>query len=325
MAAPDFTLARGGQNLGTGDDRALFLKVYGGEVMTAFEESNIFGDKHMVRNVGAGKSHQFPSVGGKSVSYHTPGTMSVGEAANLTETLITVDDFIEAATSIAEIDLALTHFDFRQPLTQEDGRAIARFFDKNVARVGLQAALTTTSRFNGTGDEYESKTVGYIDNRANSDTDAATLKAGFIAAATAMDEKDIPEQERNVFLKPAQYNLLAGDNTTINVDYGAAGRIQELRIPNLYGFNLYKSNNLPTTNVTGTYNNKYNVDARNVVALIMHPSAIGTVKVRDLSVGMTGSDYIVTHNATLVTSRMLVGHGILRPECAGVIRTAAPA
>ena len=86
-----------------------------------------------------------------------------------------------------------------------------------------------------------------------------------------------------------------------------------------------KTNNLPTTNVTGTYSNKYNVDARNVVALAMKPGAVGTVKVRDLSVGMTGNDYKVTHNATLITSRMLVGHGLLRPELAGVIRTAVPA
>lgn len=324
MAAPNFTLARGGENLGGADDRALFLKTYGGEVLTAFEESNVFGDRHIVRTLSSGKSAQFPAVGGKSAAYRTPGVMSVGETANLTEVLITVDAFVEAATSIAVIDEAMTHFDFRQPLTREDGRAIARFYDQNVARVGVQAALETTSRFDGTGDIYEAKTVGFIDDRASTDTSAAALKASLVAIATNFDEKDVSEMGRNYFLKPAQYNLLASDNETISSDYGSAGTIQRLAVPTLHGFSLIKTNNLPTTNVTGTYSNKYNVDARNVVGLAMHESAVGTVKMRDLSVGMTGSDYIVTHNATLITTRMLCGHGMLRPECAAVTRTAAP-
>lgn len=250
--------------------------------------------------------------------------MIVGTPGNLAETLITIDDFVESSSSIAEIDQAIAHFDYRQPFSTEDGRAIARLYDQNVARVGIQAALTTASRFAGTGDIYEAKTVGFIDNRASTDTDAAALKASLIAIATNFDEKDVPEDGRNYFLKPAQYNLLAADTETINADYGAAGRIQALRIPQLSGFNLVKTNNLPTTNVTGTYGNKYNVDARNVVGLAMHSNAVGTLKVRDLAVGMTGNDYKVTHNATLVSSKMLVGHGVLRPELAAVTRTAAP-
>ena len=324
MAAPNFDLIRGGQNLSSGDVRALFLKKYGGEVFASFEESNVFMDRHMVRTFEGGKSAAFPSVGGKTATYHTPGTMTTGQAGNLTETILTVDDFMEASSAIAEIDLAMTHFDYRTQFTKEDGKAIARAFDKNVAQVGIQAALTTTSRFDGTGDIYEAKTVGRVANVANSNTDVAVLKTALIAAATAFDEKDIDDSDRNVFLKPATYHLLAADKEVTSADYGAGQTIKALRIPQLYSFNLIKTNNLPTTNVTGTYSNKYNVDARNVVALILKPWAIGTLKVSDLSVGMTGNDYKVTHNATLVVSRMLAGHGVLRPEGAQVIRTAAP-
>ena len=322
MAAPDFNVLRGGQVNQTGDDRALFLKTYGGEVFTAFDEANVFGDRHMVRTISSGKSAQFPSAGGKSASYHTPGTMITGEKGNLAETLITIDDFLVAASSFAEIDQAMTHFDFRQAFTKEDGRAIARLYDQNIARVGVQAALQSTSRFGGS-DEYSAKTVGYVNNTGSA-TDVALLKAAMVDTATNFDEKDIPDEDRNLFLKPAQYNLLAADNETISADYGSAGDIKGLRIPQLLGFNLIKTNNLPNTNVTGTYGNKYDVDARNVVALAMRPGAVGTLKVRDLAVRMTGEEYLATHNATLVTTLMLVGHGVLRPEEAGLIRTGAP-
>lgn len=54
MAAPDFTLIRGGQINQAGDERALFLKVFGGEVLTAFAESNVFGSRHLVRTISNG-------------------------------------------------------------------------------------------------------------------------------------------------------------------------------------------------------------------------------------------------------------------------------
>jgi hypothetical protein len=325
MTAPNFTLVRGGQINQAGDDRALFLKTYGGEVFTAFDESNVFGTRHFVRSLTSGKSASFPSIGGKTAYYHTPGTMSVGTPGNLAETILTVDDFLESASSIAEIDQAMAHFDYRGPFSKEDGRAIARLYDANVARVGIQAALTTASRFAGTGDIYEAKTVGKIVTKANALTTVADLKAGMLELAINFDEKDVDEADRNFFIKPAQYALLAADNETISSDYGSVADQKTLRVPQLYTFNLVKTNNLPTTAVTGTYGDKYNVDARNVVGLAMKPGAVGTVKVRDMSVGMTGNDYKVTHNATLVTSRLLVGHGKLRPELAGVIRTATPA
>lgn len=323
MAIGNFTVLNGGAINQGADDRALFLKTFGGEVFTAFDESNVFGSRHYTRTISSGKSAQFPSIGGLDANYHTPGVGIAGQAGNLSETIITIDAFVESSSFFSEIDQAMTHFDYRQPFTREQGRAIARLYDSNVARVGVQAALTNTSRFDGTGDEYEARTVGFQENNASL-TDAAVLKASILATATNFDEKDVPEEDRNLFLKPAQYNLLASDNETISSDFGSAGRIQELRVPSLLGFNLIKTNKLPTTNVTGTYENKYNVDARNVVALAMHPAAIGTLKVRDLSVGMTGEEYMVTHNGTLVSSKMLCGHGILRPELAAVLRTAAP-
>jgi hypothetical protein len=323
MAAPDFTLIRGGQVNQSGDARALFLKQYGGEVFTVFDRESVFMPRHYVRTISGGKSAQFPVVGGKTAAYHTPGTMIVGNAANLNEIVLTVDAFLMASSSIADEDQAISHFDYRQPFSTEDGKAIARQMDENVARCGILAALTTSSRL-AAGDPYVDKTVGKVINQASSNTDVVALKTAMLLAATNFDEKDIPDSDRNMFLRPAQYQLLAADKDIISSDYGSASNIKSLRVPQLYSFNLIKTNALPNTNVTGTYSNKYNVDARNAVALIMRPRAVGTVKVRDLAVSMTGEEYRVTHNATLVKSQVFVGHGVLLPEEACLIRTAAP-
>ena len=48
MAFPtDQTVSRIGQQNATGDVRSLFLKLYAGEVLTAFEERNIFMPLHL--------------------------------------------------------------------------------------------------------------------------------------------------------------------------------------------------------------------------------------------------------------------------------------
>jgi hypothetical protein len=56
----DAIASRLGQINGTGgsyaNDNALFLKVFGGEVLTAFANKVVTMDKHMVRTISSGKS-----------------------------------------------------------------------------------------------------------------------------------------------------------------------------------------------------------------------------------------------------------------------------
>jgi hypothetical protein len=51
----------------------------------------------------------------------------------------------------------------------------------------------------------------------------------------------------------------------------------------------------------------------------MHPQAMGTVKLMDLSSEM---EYDIRRQGTLMVSKMAVGHGILRPECIYEIKKA---
>ena len=46
-------------NSGTGYDD-LFLKVWSGEVLSVFAQTNVMMDKHTVRSISSGKSAQFP-------------------------------------------------------------------------------------------------------------------------------------------------------------------------------------------------------------------------------------------------------------------------
>lgn len=51
----DYTPSRPGQ-AGGSDVRELFLKVFSGEVLTAFNQKQVMMDKHFVRTIESGKS-----------------------------------------------------------------------------------------------------------------------------------------------------------------------------------------------------------------------------------------------------------------------------
>jgi hypothetical protein len=56
MAAPDSTVSRLGLINEAGTADALFLKLFSGEVLTQFDKTTTFIDKHQVRNITSGKS-----------------------------------------------------------------------------------------------------------------------------------------------------------------------------------------------------------------------------------------------------------------------------
>ena len=50
---------------------ALFLKVFAGEVLTAFDETNVMKDLHVSRTILSGKSASFPVTGkANAISTH---------------------------------------------------------------------------------------------------------------------------------------------------------------------------------------------------------------------------------------------------------------
>lgn len=308
----DATVLRIGANNGGSDKRELFLKVFGGEVMSAFEENNVVLDKHMIRTISSGKTAQFPATWKVTAAYHTPGAEIVGQTANVSERRIHIDDLLLSSVFFANIDEAMTHFDVRSEYSKQCGLQLAYRFDKNVLQVGVLAArasATVTGGFGGT--QLTSSTTLYR-------TSASDLAAGIYAGVQAMDEKDIPESEQKwVFVRPAQYYLLAQSTALINRDWMGAGSYSDGKILRIAGAGIVKTNHLPITDLSGTSvtgeKNTYYADFSKTAFLLMTRGAVGTVKLLDLATEM---GYDMRRQGTLVIAKYAIGHGILRPECA---------
>ena len=120
------TPARFGQGQHASDDRNLFLKIFGGEVLTAFTEKVVTLDKHVVRNIEHGKSAAFPKTWKATAEYHTAGTQLLGNDIDTTEITVTIDGLLVAHTGIYDLDEKMSHFDVTSEFSQELGRSLAR-------------------------------------------------------------------------------------------------------------------------------------------------------------------------------------------------------
>ena len=299
---------------------SLFMKQFSGEVITAFNELNVFMPLHMVRTISQGKSASFAHMGKANARYHVAGTPVLGNnKIKHNETVIKIDDKLIADVFIDELEEAKNHYDVRSEYSKQIGAALAREFDQKVARV---IALTARST-----NKIDDLPGGSRIEDANIATDATVLANAHFTAAKLLDEKDAWEGERYSTLAPAQYYLLVQDTKILNRDWDGRGSYAEGKAPQIAGIQLFKTNNLPTGVVaaaTGEQNN-YAGDFTTTKGLIFQKAAVGTVKLMDLALQRSGADFEIMYQGTLMLAKYAMGHGGLRPECAIELATGAVA
>ena len=313
-------------NTGT-DYEALFLKVFSGEILTAFAENNVFNDQlHTVRTISSGKSAQFPVTGTASAAYHTPGNQLTGGAILHNEKVVNIDDLLIAQTFVAQIDELMNHYDVRNIYAQELGKALAKTYDQNVAKQIANASRASTTLTGGSGGTVLTLASG---NTATANVTGDELAAAIYDIAQAFDERDIPKTDRYIVLPPAEYYKLPESATrTISTDYnpGGNGSFASGTVLQVAGMPVIMSNNVPQSNVGSNpsgANNTYSGDDSKTIGLVFHKSAVGTVKLLDMTTEISGSDYAIQYQGTLMVAKYALGHGILRPEAAATIKLSA--
>lgn len=297
------------------NDNALFLKLFAGEILTAFNSVNVFMDKHTVRSISAGKQSSFPATWRATAAYHTPGAELVGQAMKHGERVLSIDDMLIADIFLAQIDELKNHYDVRSEYAKQMALALSNQFDRTVAQLIILGARQ------GANLMFTGQSGGSTITDADANTNAASLRGSIFQTAINMDDKLIPDHPRYVAMRPLYYYMLIQSDASflLNRDIGGAGGVATAQLPLVCGMSVVKSTQVPSTNVTGTFQNKYNVDASNVVAIAWTPQAVGTVKLLDVS---TEAEWDIRRQGTLMLAKMAVGSDFLRPECCADIKTA---
>ena len=275
----------------TGQARALFLKLYAGEVLTAFQSKNIMMPLHRVRTISKGKSAQFPMTGKyRDAGYHTPGKEIIPTAAKQGERIVSIDDLLVNAQFIPNIDEAMSHYDIRSIYTQEAGFGLGKVADQNILRLAIKGALCETTamaaltagapmiqEYSAFADEDFTQNV-VIGATAGTGTDIAASREPQSIAQAIMDAKrilmnaDVPGDPFVVLNNDTYFDMfkVSGSNplndlVIFNRDIGGTGSPMTGAVPQILGMPVYVTNHLGSFSVgTNTWNSSLWTIASNV-------------------------------------------------------------
>jgi hypothetical protein len=306
-----------GQVQNTGDDKALFLEQYGGEVLASFQDEYKLAGKVTERNISHGKSAQFPAIGTIGSEYHVPGTEITGLNVQHNEVIVNLDPMLISHVFIPNIDEAMNHYDVRSEYTKQQGLELAKQRQLNELRCAIQAARQTSGLVEG-------QDGGAVIVDAAMLTDATKFAGAVLQARQLFDEKNIPDEDCVAVVKPALWYALTQIKDLVNRDFNPEvnGSLSQATIYSIARIPLLKTNHLPTADDTANtkIQARYRADYSKTAGVVFHKSAVGTLKLLDLAVE---DAYDVRRQGTLMLSKFALGHGWLR--VAGAVEIAAKA
>jgi Major capsid protein len=363
VALADFTYpgAVNDSVVSAGDERALYLKQFAGEVIRAFRTNTVMYDRTMKKRIPNGKSAQFIAYGradaafrerGKSILTATDhlGGNTIMQAFNVVERVIGVDDMLTTGTVIDEMDDLLAHYEVRSGFAEELGNALSRKYDEYAFRTLVNCARTTSATEDtfipadlgsrGDGGYVEAAADWVGDGSITSGVGTEVLDA-LHEAGKIMDEKEVPRAGRFCALPPTLYWALVRNKEVINRDYGAGdGRNGILAQGTVYvagGFTLLETAHLPSTELTSAPGgvstlNVYHHTANSIAgtagagtgtlqAICWANRAIGAVELLPPTVQF-GLDN-VEYQGDIIVAKTMVGFGRLQPESVVEITTAS--
>ena len=228
-------------------------------------------------------------------------------SSNLTdqELVLTIDQAKSFSFKIDDLEKRFSHVNFQAVASDNAAYALRDAMDSNIlAAISAGATVTT-----GMGTTSVPIDIGFT----GAEVDPLNQMS---LASKELDEANAPEEGRWFVAAPEWYNELANTSSKLlSVDFNAGqGSIRNGLVASglLRGFQMYKSNNLPTNDLSGA---SPAGSATAPVALFGHISATSAAsamnKVETVRDTTTFSD--------IVRGLMVWGRKVLRPEIVGKI------
>tara|TARA_R100001594_G_scaffold9166_1_gene22618 strand:+ start:825 stop:1982 length:1158 start_codon:yes stop_codon:yes gene_type:complete len=248
--------ADNGAAANTTQRRALYLKLFSGEMFKGFQRNTIARDLITKRTLKNGKSLQFIYTGRTKSEYHTPGNSILGNsdgAPPVAEKTITCDDLLISSAFVYELDETLAHYDLRGEISKKIGYALAENYDRKIFRAITKSArkaspITKTNFVEPGGTQIR---VGATANGSDA-LDPDKLVNAFYDAAAALDEKGVSSEGRVGVLNPRQYYaLIKGLDGSgigaylVNRDEQGDALQSGKGVYEIAGIKIYKSMNIP--------------------------------------------------------------------------------
>ena len=270
----------------TAHRRALYLKLFSGELFKGFQRNTIARDLITKRTLTNGRSLQFIFTGRTNSEFHVPGQNILGNtdgAPPVAEVTIECDDLLISSAFVYELDETLAHYDLRGEISRKIGYALAENYDRRIFRAITKAARQASPIQKTNFLEPGGTQIRVGTNAEGSDAYvAASLVNAFYDAAAALDEKGVSTEGRVGVLNPRQYYELiqaVGTNGLVNRDVQGDALQSGNGIIEIAGIKIYKSMNIP---FFGKFGTKYGTGSGATVTGQTDPGNTGSFVSEDM-------------------------------------------
>lgn len=335
----------GGQHIGknqgkgeSGSDKlANFLKVFAGEVLTAFERQAKTLSKVMVRTITSGKSASFPVMGRTTARYLKQGESLDTNRKDIKhgEKIIPIDGLLATDVLIYDIEDAMNHYDVRAEYSTQMGEALALAADTanyaEMAKLVNSRATDKDENIEGLGRSPLIKITG---DKSNPAVYGAQVIQALTYARAAFTKNYVPTSDRTFYTDPDTYSAILAALMPNAANYAALINPETGAIRNVMGFEVIETPHMsgkfvdvPTDTFDGvghvfpvsgdsTTSGKMTIGVNNAVGLFVHRSAVATLKLRDMALERARRP---EYQADQIIARYAMGHGGLRPEAVGAV------
>lgn len=232
------------------------------------------------------------------------------------EVQIVINKHFEYSRLIEDITEAQALASLRQFYTGDAGYALAKQVDDDLFTLGKSLGDSDGADWVHSASYYIDASSGLTAYAADTviDTDVFT-DAGFRALIQKMDDNDVPMDNRSFVVPPSLRNAIMGVDRYVSSDFVDGRGVNNGKIGNLYGIDVYVTSNVPTIETASDNTAVGNsLDIRG--ALLIHRDAFVMAE----QVGVRSqTQYKQEFLGTLFTADTLYGVKVLRPEAGFVL------
>lgn len=323
----------------------LWLPLWSGEVINAYDEFNIFENLITNKSIAGGYSYEFPVTGtvALNASWDAGEELMGGDSSSTTFKVNLDKRPMAAHFETDNVDLLVTQWDYRSELARQAGLTLANTRDKQIISAiiaaGVVAPLTSDPRglqvanFPAPAIVDTSTSAIGVAVSSCSETVALSILQKIEDYLVFMQENNYPVQNVYCAVTPKVFQVIRALGIprstsnftnvpmfTMSDDYGAGAPISSgmnmlSDTLDYMGVKIVKTNHIPKSNLGSTPigGAKYNLDVSkvNIFGMIFQPEAVAGLSLMGMKVD-TVQD--VRRNTQFTVASMLKGTGILRPE-----------
>ena len=294
-------------------------EIWSDEVIASYENSLVLAPlvKRMSMTGKKGDTVNIPApVRGTATAKSANTAVSI-QSDTESNVQVLIDKHFEYSRLIEDITQTQALSSLRQFYTSDAGYALAKQVDSDLHGLAVNFGDGAGTYLN-TNSKYIDATNGLSQFAADTVTQADVFTdAGFRSLVQAMDDADVPFDNRVFVIPPALRNAIMGIDRYVSSDFVSGQAVQNGKIGNIYGIDVFVSTNCAISEA-GADNSANTGDLK--AALLIHKDAC--VLAEQMGV-RSQTQYKQEWLSNLYTADQIYGVKVLRPEAGFVLNVNA--